>query len=68
LIAANQVKPGEIKRAVKLLERIDPKAIGFVVTRLEIFQGGGYYASMNKMYSQKETEEADANLFAGIVN
>lgn len=64
LIAANQVKPGEIKRAVKLLERIDPKAIGFVVTRLEIFQGGGYYASMNKMYSQKETEEADANLFA----
>lgn len=64
LIAANQVKPGEIKRAVKLLERIDPKAIGFVVTRLEIFQGGGYYASMNTMYSQKETEDADSKLFA----
>ena len=64
LIAANQVKPGEIKRAVRLLERIDPKAIGFVVTRLEIFQGGGYYASMNNVYSQKETEEADSRLVA----
>ncbi|MEI6708787.1 MAG: chain length determinant protein [Methylococcales bacterium] len=64
LIAANQVKQGEMKRAVKLLERIDPKAIGFVVTRLEIFQGGGYYASMNNIYSQKETEETDSRLVA----
>jgi Mrp family chromosome partitioning ATPase/uncharacterized protein involved in exopolysaccharide biosynthesis len=64
LIAANQVKPGEMKRAAKLMERIDPKAVGFVVTRLEVFQGGGYYDSINKIYSQKETEESDTNLVA----
>ena len=62
LIAANQVKPGEIKRAVQLLERIDPKVIGFVVTRLEIFRGGGYYSSLNKVYPQ--IQEASTNLFA----
>ncbi|MCX7099604.1 MAG: chain length determinant protein [Methylococcales bacterium] len=48
LIAAQQTKPGEIKRAVQLLERIDPTAIGFVVTRLQVFQGGGYYSSTSK--------------------
>ena len=62
LIAANQAKPGEIKRAVQLLERIDPKVIGFVVTRLEIFRGGGYYSSINKAYPQ--IQEASTNLFA----
>jgi Mrp family chromosome partitioning ATPase len=64
LIAANQVKSGEIKRAVQVLERINPKAIGFVVTRLEIFQGGGYYAAINDVYSQRETEETNTHLFA----
>ena len=64
LIAANQVKPGEIKRAAKLMERIDPKAVGFVITRVEIFQGGGYYDSINKVYSQRETEESGTNLVA----
>jgi Mrp family chromosome partitioning ATPase len=40
LIAAKETKPDRIKLAVQLLERIDPKIIGFVVTRLEIFIGG----------------------------
>ena len=40
LIAAGETKPDRIKAAVQLLERIDPKVIGFVVTRLEIFRGG----------------------------
>jgi len=48
LIAAEETQPGEIKRAVQLLERIDPKIISFVVTRLRIFQGGGYYSKVYK--------------------
>jgi polysaccharide biosynthesis transport protein len=62
LIAAQQTKPGEIKRAVQLLERIDPNVIGFVVTRLEIFRGSGYYSSITQAYSQ--TQETGTNLFA----
>jgi Mrp family chromosome partitioning ATPase len=52
VIAAQQTKPGEIKRAVTLLERIDPEAIGFVVTRLQVFKGGGYYSIFNKVSSK----------------
>ena len=48
LLIAAETQPGEIKRAVQLLERVDPNAISFVVTRLKIFKGGGYYA---KVYS-----------------
>ena len=50
LIAAQETQPGEIKRAVQILERVDPKVISFVVTRLQVFKGGGYYA---KVYAGK---------------
>ncbi|MDD5273472.1 MAG: chain length determinant protein, partial [Methylovulum sp.] len=50
LLIAAETRPGEIKRAVQLLERIDPKVISFIVTRLKIFKGGGYYA---KVYTDK---------------
>jgi Mrp family chromosome partitioning ATPase len=46
LIAAQETQPGEIKRAAQLLERIDPKVISFVVTRLQVFRGGGYYSKV----------------------
>jgi hypothetical protein len=49
LIAAQETQPAEIKRATQLLERINPRVIGFVVTRLQIFNGGGYYS---KVYTQ----------------
>ncbi|UOA09132.1 chain length determinant protein [Methylobacter sp. S3L5C] len=61
LIAAKKAKPGEIKRAVQLLERIDPKVMGFVVTGLEIFHGGGYYSSIAGGNSQ--SQQAEANFF-----
>lgn len=48
LLIAAETQPGETKRAVQLLERVDPNVISFVVTRLKIFKGGGYYA---KVYS-----------------
>ena len=62
LIAAKQTKPYEIKRAVQVLERIDPKVVSFVVTRLEVFQGGGYYSSLNK--GESEIQPANPHLFA----
>ena len=62
LIAAKETKPGEIKRAVQLLERINPKVIGFVVTRLENFRGGGYYSSVAKGISSPRS--SDSSLFA----
>jgi glycosyltransferase involved in cell wall biosynthesis/capsular polysaccharide biosynthesis protein len=46
LIAAYQTQPGQITRAVNLLERLDPKAISFIVTRLLMFKGGGYYTKV----------------------
>ncbi|NOS87934.1 MAG: chain length determinant protein [Methylococcaceae bacterium] len=65
LIAAQQTKPGEIKRAVQLLERIDPTVIGFVVTRLQIFQGGGYYSATHQAATDTVTDDAaNTRLFA----
>lgn len=46
LIAAQTTQPGEIKRSVQMLERVDPKVISFIVTRLQIFHGGGYYSKV----------------------
>jgi Mrp family chromosome partitioning ATPase len=57
LIAAQESKPGEIKRAVQHLERLDPTAIAFIVTRLQIFKGGGYYA---KIYQRITHHKQDA--------
>ena len=62
LIAAKRTKPGEIKRSVQLLERINPKVVGFVVTRLENFKGGGYYSSITK--ADPTPQQAAANLFS----
>jgi len=52
LIAAQKTQPGEIKRAVQILERVDPKVISFIVTRLQVFHGGGYYS---KVYTKETT-------------
>ncbi len=54
LIGANQIKPGELKRAARILERANPRVISFIVTRLEITLGGGYYAQMVQEYTDAE--------------
>jgi hypothetical protein len=46
LIAAYQTQPGQITRTLTLLERLNPRAISFVVTRLLMFNGGGYYTKV----------------------
>lgn len=54
LIGAKQVQPGELKRAARILERANPHSISFIVTRLEISPGGGYYAQMVQEYADAE--------------
>lgn len=46
LIGAGQVMPGDLRRAVGILQKIDPEAVGFIVTHLEIYKGGGYFAQL----------------------
>lgn len=50
LIGARQVMPADLRRAVDILQRVDPASIGFIVTRLEIFRGGGYFAKLVEEY------------------
>ncbi|MBM4200217.1 MAG: CpsD/CapB family tyrosine-protein kinase [Gammaproteobacteria bacterium] len=54
LIGAMQVMPGELKRAASVLERARPKAISFIVTRLEVTWAGGYYAKMVRDFEAAE--------------
>jgi Mrp family chromosome partitioning ATPase/uncharacterized protein involved in exopolysaccharide biosynthesis len=56
LIGANQVLPGELKRAAGILQKIDPPAVSFIVTHVQIYQGGGYFSNMVKEYQQSEVE------------
>ncbi|WP_036246501.1 GumC family protein [Methylococcus capsulatus] len=57
LVGAGQVKPGELRRAAGILEKIDPKAVGFVVTRLEVYRGGGYYAKLAEEFALAASHE-----------
>jgi succinoglycan biosynthesis transport protein ExoP len=51
-IPAMHLMPGELKRAARILEKVNPKAISFVVTQLEATWGGGYYTKMVAEYSK----------------
>ena len=42
--------PGELLRAVSILQRCDPKTISFIVTNLKIYVGNGYYADLKLKY------------------
>ena len=57
LVKARDVTTGELKRALSILEKQNPKAVSFVVTNLEIYQRGGYFANSNKEYNEL-TEKA----------
>ena len=59
LLIAAQSSPPQIKRTIQLLERVDPKVIGFVVTRLQLFKGGGYYS---KVYAKPSSTLQPADL------
>lgn len=41
---------GEVARAAKVIERLEPAGFGVVLNRARIFRGGGYYSSLLKEY------------------
>ena len=51
VIGARQLHAGELKRAMRLLERIKPKVVATVLNRVEIYQGGGYLADLRQEYA-----------------
>jgi Mrp family chromosome partitioning ATPase/uncharacterized protein involved in exopolysaccharide biosynthesis len=59
LIAAGETLPGDVKRGVEILRKVDPKAVGFIVTRLEIYKGGGYYEKMLRDYVASDQAARD---------
>jgi len=50
VIEAGNTTPGELKRAAKLLERLNPPVLGAVLNRVKVFRGGGYFAEILKEY------------------
>lgn len=46
VVEADGITKGELARATKLLEKLDPPSLGAVVNRIQPFQGGGYVQSL----------------------
>ncbi len=57
VIGAESVSVGEVRRAAKLLERLAPSVVGFIVNRVRIFGAGGYFADLLKEYETGERQE-----------
>jgi polysaccharide biosynthesis transport protein len=53
VIEANKVNPGELQRAAKLLERLDPPVVAAVINRVRPFKGGGYFNQLLKEYTSR---------------
>ncbi|MDG4554681.1 MAG: chain length determinant protein [Candidatus Competibacter sp.] len=66
LVQARHTLPGEMKRAVRLLEKANPRVFGAIVTGLRVYKGGGYYAEMVRKY--RESEEAANRLIQAHLN
>jgi Mrp family chromosome partitioning ATPase/uncharacterized protein involved in exopolysaccharide biosynthesis len=46
VVEADGITKGELARATKLLEKLDPPSLGAVVNRIQPFRGGGYIQSL----------------------
>jgi len=56
LIGSGQVGPGELRRAADIMQKVNPPVIGFIVTQLKIYRGGGYYAKQVEEYASAEAK------------
>jgi len=54
VIGARQLYAGELKRAMRLLERINPNLVATVLNRVEVYQGGGYLADLRQEYLTRQ--------------
>lgn len=57
VIGAEAVSIGEVRRAARLLERLAPPVVGFIVNRVQVFGAGGYFADLLKEYETGEKLE-----------
>lgn len=60
LIGSGQVGPGELRRAADIMQKVNPPVIGFIVTHLKIYKGGGYFAKQVEEYAAAEARAHDA--------
>ena len=67
LVKAHDVTKGELTRAVSILEKLELKAISFIVTNLEVYSKGGYYSEKGKEYNAYN-EKAKLNLWSRFKN
>jgi Mrp family chromosome partitioning ATPase len=51
VVEAGSVSRGEVKRAGHVLSRLDPAAVGAVLNRVRIYDGGGYFAELMQEYA-----------------
>lgn len=63
VIGAELVSTGEVKRATRLLERLAPPVVGFIVNRVRVFGAGGYFVDLLKEYETGE-KQAPSGLLA----
>ena len=54
VVEADGVNKGEVKRAARSLERLDPPAAGVILNRVRIYEGGGYFANLLREYQTGE--------------
>jgi Mrp family chromosome partitioning ATPase/uncharacterized protein involved in exopolysaccharide biosynthesis len=57
VVGAEAVSTGEVRRATRLLERLAPPVVGFIVNRVQVFGAGGYFADLLKEYETGEKLE-----------
>lgn len=53
VVGAGQISKGELGRAVRLLQRVDPKVAGAIVNRIQPFHGGGYVAELMSEHAER---------------
>ncbi len=51
VVQAAGISKGEIKRAMRTLERLSPPVVGAILTRMKIFKGGGYAGAVLKEHA-----------------
>jgi Mrp family chromosome partitioning ATPase len=61
VLEAQSVVKGEVTRAKRVLEKLDPEAVGLFVNNVPIFQGGGY---MKELMIETFTKEKFSNFMS----
>ncbi|MEM7232632.1 MAG: hypothetical protein AAF517_10680, partial [Planctomycetota bacterium] len=56
VVRSGTVKPGIIDRAARLLERLNPPAVGTIVNQVRVYDGGGYFKEMIDEYNSGSHE------------